>query len=70
MIWWPSAPLCIDYNSAEVGFVPSTKVELEAEGVRKIMNMIDALEESDDVQDIYTNFTASDEVLKEFQEEE
>ncbi|KGF01994.1 YebC/PmpR family DNA-binding transcriptional regulator [Actinomyces sp. S4-C9] len=60
----------IDYNSAEVGFVPSTKVELEAEGVRKIMNMIDALEESDDVQDIYTNFTASDEVLKEFQEEE
>lgn len=60
----------IDYNSAEVGFVPSTKVELEAEGVRKIMNMIDALEESDDVQEIYTNFTASDEVLKEFQEEE
>lgn len=50
--------------------MPSTKVELEAEGVRKIMNMIDALEESDDVQDIYTNFTASDEVLKEFQEEE
>ncbi|WP_297554669.1 YebC/PmpR family DNA-binding transcriptional regulator [uncultured Actinomyces sp.] len=60
----------IDYNSAEVGFVPSTKVELEADGVRKIMNMIDALEESDDVQEIYTNFTASDEVLKEFQEEE
>ena len=60
----------IDYNSAEVGFVPSSKVELEAEGVRKIMNMIDALEESDDVQDIYPNFTASDEVLKEFQEEE
>ncbi|MDO5034128.1 MAG: YebC/PmpR family DNA-binding transcriptional regulator [Actinomycetaceae bacterium] len=60
----------IDYNSAEVGFVPSTKVELDADGVRKILNMIDALEESDDVQEVYTNFTASDEVMKEFQAED
>ncbi|HHT41397.1 MAG TPA: YebC/PmpR family DNA-binding transcriptional regulator [Actinomyces sp.] len=57
----------IDYNSAEAGFVPSTKVELDADGVRKVMQMVDALEDSDDVQDIYTNFTASDEVLKELQ---
>ena len=60
----------IDYNSAEVGFVPSTKVELEAEGVRKIMNMIDAFVDAAAAKEIYTNFTASDEVLKEFQEEE
>lgn len=60
----------IDYNSAEVGFVPSTKVELDADGVRKILTMIDALDDSDDVQEVYSNFTASDEILKEFQAEE
>ncbi|MDR1442094.1 MAG: YebC/PmpR family DNA-binding transcriptional regulator [Bifidobacteriaceae bacterium] len=55
----------IDYDSAEVEFVPSVEVTLDADGVRKIMRVVDALEDSDDVQNVYTNFDASDEVLAE-----
>ncbi|MDR2453821.1 MAG: YebC/PmpR family DNA-binding transcriptional regulator [Bifidobacteriaceae bacterium] len=53
----------IDYESAEVSFVPSVEVPLEADGVRKILRVVDALEDSDDVQNVYTNFTAPDEVI-------
>ncbi|MDO5048394.1 MAG: YebC/PmpR family DNA-binding transcriptional regulator [Actinomycetaceae bacterium] len=60
----------IDYNSAEGGFVPATKVELDLEGVQKVMKLVDALEDSDDVQEIFTNFTASDDVLKQLQQED
>ncbi|MDO5721205.1 MAG: YebC/PmpR family DNA-binding transcriptional regulator [Actinomycetaceae bacterium] len=60
----------IDYDSAEAGFVPSTEVELDLEGVKKVLRMIDALEDSDDVQNIFTNFTASDEVRAQLEEEE
>ncbi|MDR2378884.1 MAG: YebC/PmpR family DNA-binding transcriptional regulator [Bifidobacteriaceae bacterium] len=55
----------IDYDSAEVQFVPSVEVRLDADGVKKIMRVVDALEDSDDVQNVYTNFDASDEVLAE-----
>ena len=39
--------------------------ELDVDGARKVLRLIDALEDSDDVQDIYANFDASDEVLEE-----
>ena len=53
----------IEYDSAEVQFVPATQVELDVEGVKKVTRLIDALEESDDVQNVYANFDASDEVM-------
>jgi YebC/PmpR family DNA-binding regulatory protein len=53
----------IDYDSAEAAFVPSTTVELDAEGARKIFRLIDALEDSDDVQNVFANFDVSDEVM-------
>src|SRR6187397_2265809 len=42
----------IDYDSAEAGFQASVTVPLDAEGARKIMKLVDALEDSDDVQDV------------------
>ena len=54
----------IDYESAEATWVPSMKVELEVEGARKMLKLIDALEDSDDVQNVFANFDASDEVLE------
>ncbi len=59
----------IDYNSAEVEFVPSMKVEVDAEGARKVLKVIDALEDSDDVQNVYSNVDISDEVLAELDED-
>ena len=53
----------LDYDSAEVSFVPSTTVEVDGETMGKIARLIDALEDSEDVQNVYTNFDASDEVL-------
>ncbi|MGI3781378.1 MAG: YebC/PmpR family DNA-binding transcriptional regulator [Janthinobacterium lividum] len=53
----------IDYESADAAFVPSMQVELEAEGARKMFKLIDALEDSDDVQNVYANFDVSDEVM-------
>ncbi|MER5808743.1 YebC/PmpR family DNA-binding transcriptional regulator [Streptomyces sp. NPDC002033] len=54
----------IDYDSADASFVPSMQVELEEEGARKIFKLIDALEDSDDVQNVFANFDVSDEVME------
>ena len=56
----------IDYDSADVAFVPSLKVEVDADTARKVFNLIDALEDSDDVQNIYSNLDLSAEAQAEF----
>ena len=53
----------IDYDSAEAGFVPSVTVELDEDGAGKVFRLIDALEDCDDVQNVYANYDVSDEVL-------
>ncbi|MFH8382298.1 YebC/PmpR family DNA-binding transcriptional regulator [Kitasatospora sp. NPDC018058] len=52
----------VDYDSAEANFLPSMQVELDVDGARKILKLIDALEDSDDVQNVFANFDISDEV--------
>ena len=37
-------------------------MDLDVDGAKKMMRIIDALEDSDDVQNVYTNMTLSDEV--------
>ncbi|KAA2261906.1 YebC/PmpR family DNA-binding transcriptional regulator [Solihabitans fulvus] len=54
-----------DYESAEANFLPSVSVALEAEGARKVFKLIDALEDCDDVQNVFTNIDISDEVMVE-----
>jgi len=53
----------LDYESAEVSFVPQYTQEVDGPTAEKLMKIIDALEDSDDVQNVYANFDASDEVL-------
>ncbi|WP_265521316.1 YebC/PmpR family DNA-binding transcriptional regulator [Oerskovia flava] len=59
----------IDYDSADVVFHPSMQIEVDVEGVRKIMRLIDALEDSDDVQNVYANFDAPDDVMAQLDED-
>ncbi|HQY33134.1 YebC/PmpR family DNA-binding transcriptional regulator [Actinotalea sp.] len=59
----------IDYDSAEAQFVPAVQVEVDIDGARRILKLIDALEDSDDVQDVFANFDASDEVMAALEEE-
>jgi YebC/PmpR family DNA-binding regulatory protein len=53
----------IDYESAETSFLPSVNVPLDEDGARKVFRLIDALEDCDDVQNVYANFDVSDEVM-------
>ncbi len=54
----------IDYDSADSPFIPSVQVELDEDGARKVLRLVDALEDSDDVQNVYANFDISDDVLE------
>jgi YebC/PmpR family DNA-binding regulatory protein len=54
----------IDYESAESPFLPSVQVPLDEDGARKVFRLIEALEDSDDVQNVYANFDVSDEVME------
>ncbi len=60
----------IEYDSADVVFYPATEIEVDVEGARKILRLIDALEDSDDVQNVYTNFDAPDEVMAQLEDED
>lgn len=59
----------IDYDTAEVQWRPATTVELDLEKYRQVMRLIDALEDSDDVQDVYTNLVVSPEVVEAYENE-
>jgi YebC/PmpR family DNA-binding regulatory protein len=54
----------MDYESAEANFLPSVSVDLDEEGARKVFRLIEALEDSDDVQNVYANFDVSDEIME------
>ncbi|WP_298086883.1 YebC/PmpR family DNA-binding transcriptional regulator [uncultured Corynebacterium sp.] len=54
----------MDYDSAEQDYRAGTEVTLDAEGARKFLNLVDALEDSDDVQNVYSNADISDEVME------
>src|SRR5690606_18698095 len=53
----------LDYDSAEAQFVPSMEVEVDVEGAKKVFRLLDALEDADDVQNVYSNVNAPDEVM-------
>lgn len=59
----------IDYDSADAEFVPNLEVEIDADTARKVFKLIDALEDSDDVQNVYSNFDLSESVLAELEQD-
>jgi YebC/PmpR family DNA-binding regulatory protein len=54
----------IDYESAEAAFLPSVEVPLDQDHARRVFRLIEALEDSDDVQDVYANYSVSDEIME------
>jgi transcriptional/translational regulatory protein YebC/TACO1 len=54
----------IDYESADAAFLPTSETALDEDQARKVFKMIDALEDSDDVQDVYANYSVSDEIME------
>ena len=53
----------LDYESAEASFVPSMTVGVDKSGAQKVFRLIEALEDSDDVQNVFGNFDIPDDVL-------
>ena len=53
----------LDITDAEITKIPGNTVTLDANDARKLMNLIDALEDSDDVQKVYTNADIPDDIL-------
>ena len=60
----------IDYDSAEASWVPNLQVPLDLDGARKMIRVIEALEDSDDVQDVFANGDIPDDVLAALEEGE
>ena len=54
----------LDYESAEANFVPSVNVPLDEETAKKVFRLLEALEDSDDVQNVFANFDVSDEIME------
>ncbi len=51
-------------ESADVTQLPTTSIAVDADGAGKIFRLIDALEDLDDVQEVYANFEVSDEIME------
>ncbi len=51
-------------DSTKLVWKPTTTTEMDLEGMQKLMKLIDALEDDDDVQRVTANFEASDEVME------
>src|ERR687896_253711 len=58
----------IDYDSAEASFVPDMEVALDREAAGKMFRLVDALEDLDDVQNIFANYDVSDEIMEQLQD--
>ena len=52
-----------EYESADATFLPSVSVPLDEDGARKVFRLMEALEDSDDVQNVFANFDVADEVM-------
>jgi YebC/PmpR family DNA-binding regulatory protein len=54
----------IEYDSAEAAFLPTVEVELDEEQARRVFRLIEAVEDSDDVQDVYANYSVPDDIME------
>jgi len=55
----------VTYDSADLTMVATTSVPIDNEGdARKVLRLLDALEDNDDVQNVYANFDIPDRVLE------
>ncbi len=58
----------VKVNNAEIAMVPTSTIELDRDKSRQAMRLIDALEELDDVQKVFSNAEFSEEALAEYAE--
>lgn len=52
--------------SAEIAMIPSTQVKLDGKDAQHMLKLMEALEEHDDVQNVYANFDIEESVMEQF----
>jgi YebC/PmpR family DNA-binding regulatory protein len=60
----------IDYDSADVEFVPSMEIPVDKDAAAKVLKLADALEDLDDVQNVFTNVDIPDDVMAQLEDED
>ncbi|WP_246956236.1 YebC/PmpR family DNA-binding transcriptional regulator [Brachybacterium sp. Marseille-Q7125] len=60
----------IDYDSAEAQFVPTMRTPVDLDGAKKALRLIEALEDSDDVQNVYSNLDIPDDIAAKLEDED
>jgi YebC/PmpR family DNA-binding regulatory protein len=59
----------IEYDSADPTFIASVNIPLDVDGARKVIRLVDAIEDLDDVQNVYTNADIADEIAEQLDNE-
>jgi YebC/PmpR family DNA-binding regulatory protein len=54
----------IEYESAEAAFLPSVEIPLDEDQAKRVFRLIEAIEDSDDVQDVYANYSVPDDIME------
>jgi transcriptional/translational regulatory protein YebC/TACO1 len=54
----------IDAASADVAWLPSASVPVNGDNARRVLRLVDALEDCDDVQNVWANFDIPDDLLE------
>lgn len=54
----------IKIKSAEITMIPSTVIKLDGDAAKQVLGLVEALEEHDDVQNVYANFDIPDELIE------
>ncbi len=54
----------LEYDEAEVTMVPQSNVKIDGKEAERMIRLMEALEDSDDVQNVYANFDISEELLE------
>ena len=57
----------IKIEAAEITSVPKSTIKVVGDGAKKLLSLVNELEDNDDVQNVYANFDIPDEVLKELE---
>jgi len=62
--------LGINPSRAETTMLPKNTVKVEGQAAEKVLKLVDALDDNEDVQEVFANFDIPDEVLEQFSKEE
>ena len=57
----------VPFETAELSMIPKTTMQLEERATLQVMGLIEALEELDDIQQVYSNLDISDEVMTKYE---